>query len=91
MLIPMYFRHSTLFSPLSIIRQQHVRWCTFIVHKFEDLPVWWPMFQQTVLSAVCLGRQGDRGVLLVPTKKGFVADNKGLRWNLYAFRLSIAS
>ena len=80
-----------IFPTFNYLRQQHVRWCTFIVPKFEDLPVWWPMFQQTVSSAVCLGRQGDRGELLVPTKKGFVADYKGLRWNLYAFRLSLPS
>ena len=80
-----------IFPTFSYLRQQHVRCCTFIVPQFENLPVWWPLLKQTVSAAVCLGRQGDQGVLLVPTKKGFVPDNKGLRWNLFAFRLSLAS
>lgn len=37
-----------------------------------------------------LGLQGEKGVIRVPTKKGYVLDNKGLKWALIAYRLTFS-
>ncbi len=33
---------------------------------------------------VVIGRKGQKGVILVPTKRGYVPDEFGLKWDLMA-------
>lgn len=48
----------------------------------------WPKLDINSVGSVCLGLKGEKGVVRTPTKKGFVVDLVGLRWPLFAFRLS---
>ena len=75
-------------ATLCYLRERCVPFCTLVTPFFQELPVWWPMLEMFSTSRLCLGRKGQLGVILVPTKKGFVPENKGLRWDLYAYRLS---
>ena len=62
--------------------------CTFVLPDFQPRPQWLPLLEGCKVSSVVLGEKGDRGVLRVPTKRGFVEDSKGLKWSLIAYRLS---
>lgn len=39
------------------------------------------------MGSFCLGVNGDKEVVKIQSKKGFVLDNVGLRWPLFAFRV----
>ena len=40
------------------------------------------------IGPLCLGGKGEKCVVKVPSGKGFVLENVGLRWSLFAFRVS---
>ena len=50
-------------------------------------PIWWPVLNSHVSASVLLGKPGDRRVLYIPTKKGFIRDKIGLKHEMRAFRL----
>ena len=54
------------------------------------MPVWQPLVEECKISSMVLGWQGEKGVIRVPTKKGYVLDNKGLKWELIAYRLTFS-
>ena len=62
-------------------------WCTMIIPLQDITPPWWPFCKSKTVAAHTLGRKGDKSVLLIPTKKGFVADQYGLQFDLLAVRL----
>lgn len=59
-----------------------------MIPKLETVPVWWPNLINNVIGSVCLGLKGEKGVVKVPSRRGFIVDTVGLRWPLYAFRVS---
>lgn len=73
---------------LTLLRSQKVKSCTMVV-PFEDTkPVWWPLFYNSLVNHFILGKKGELGVLLLPSKQGFVPDKRGLRYELWAAKLS---
>ncbi|CAC5386642.1 unnamed protein product [Mytilus coruscus] len=53
----------------------------------EDVrPIWCPLLSNSLVDHIVLGRRGELGVLLVPSKKGFVPDKRGLKCDLWAAR-----
>ena len=47
------------------------------------------LLKKWATGSIILGNKGQKGILWVPTKKGYVQDNFGLRWDLLAFKLEI--
>ena len=77
-----------IFPVLAFLREQRMSGCTCVLPDFQPRPQWFPLLEDCKVSSVVLGEKGDRGVLRVPTKRGFVEDGKGLKWSLIAYRLS---
>ena len=61
--------------------------CTFIAPRFDIIPAWYPLLLSVATHQVLLAKRGDRGVLRVPSKGGFIPDTQGIRWDLFAYRL----
>lgn len=77
-----------IFPLLCLLEEQGVSRCTLVVPELKPIPVWWPKLMSYSVGSVCLGEKGEKGVMLVPSKKGFVYDSFGLSWRLLAFRVS---
>ena len=76
-----------IFPVLCFLEQQKVSF-TIVVPKLNPLPLWWPKLVGQSVGSLCLGGKGEKGVVKVPSRRGFVLDNVGLRWSLFAFRVS---
>lgn len=75
-----------VFPVLCLLKEQGVS-ATVIVPEIHPLPVWWPMLQMYREDSLELGVRGDKTVLKMPSKHGFILDTKGLKWSLHAFRV----
>jgi hypothetical protein len=51
-------------------------------------PVWWPVLCNSLMDHFIIGKKGELNVLLLPSKKGFVCNKVGLKYDLWAARLS---
>ena len=60
-----------------------------MVPDFCPRPSWWPNLQHWARGRLLLGGKGQRGILWVPTKKGYVRDEFGLKWDLAAYMLEL--
>ncbi len=58
--------------------------CTLVIPDLVPRPVWWPLLTSMSADRVVIGRKGQKGVILVPTKRGYVPDEFGLKWDLMA-------
>ena len=81
---------SMIFPLVSFLKEQHVRGCTLVAPVLQSFPIWWPILQSYCIRSVLIGRLGEKGVIKVPSKRGFVLDNEGLKWDLEAYRLYLA-
>ena len=79
-----------IFPILNFLKEQRVRVCTFIAPKFDCVPIWEPFLRSHVRSCVCIGEKGAKHVICFPSKNGYYPDGKGLKWDLYAYRLSFS-
>lgn len=59
-----------------------------ILRYSQPVPVWQPLVERCKISSVVSGWQGEKGVIRVPTKNGYVLDKKELKWALTAYRLT---
>lgn len=64
--------------------------CTLVVPEFKPIPIWWPRLVSNSIHSVCIDEKGEKGAIMVPSKRGFVYDSFGLQWRLLAFRLSFS-
>lgn len=69
---------------LRYLRESGVECCTVVVPDMSPRPVWWPELWHLSQNTIVLGQRGQKGVLHVPTKQGYVRDAFGLRWGLLA-------
>jgi hypothetical protein len=76
-----------IFPVLNFLEEQGVA-CTIIVPKMIPLPIWWLKLESYSVGCICLGLKGEKGVVKIPSRKGFVLDSVGLKWPLFAFRVS---
>jgi hypothetical protein len=88
---PYVFPPYGLIFPVLCFLEQHKVVSTIIVPKIEPLPMWWPKLVTNSIGSLCIGVIGQKGVVNVPSKKGFVLDSVGLRWPLFAFRVSFSN
>ncbi|CAC5380818.1 unnamed protein product [Mytilus coruscus] len=58
--------------------------CTLVFPDFKPVQPWFPVVLAHASQVVPIGFRGDTGVLLYPSKKGFLSDKKGLQWNMLA-------
>ena len=72
---------------LCFLRGSGVTRCTMVVPAGNPTPFWWPVLWRSVVDSVQLGRQGQRTVLLYPSKSGFAGDTVGLPCDLWAVRV----
>ena len=79
---------SMIFPFVSFLKEQHVRGCTLVAPVLQSFPIWWPILQSYCIRSVLIGRLWEKGVIKVPSKRGFVLDNEELKWDLGAYRLS---
>lgn len=61
--------------------------CTIIVPMMEPLPIWWSELLANSVGPFCIGVNGEKEMVKIPSKNGFVLDDIGLRWPLFAFRV----
>lgn len=61
-----------------------------VVPEIFPTPPWWPLFWSYVESFIVIGDKGEKGVIKVPSKQGFILDGKGLKWKLIARKLSLS-
>jgi hypothetical protein len=54
-------------------------------------PWWWPLAQFFCRARIQLGAVGEKGIIMHPTKQGYVPQGKGLPYNLFAYRLAFAN
>ena len=73
---------------LSYLRNQKVKFCTMVVPCDDVKPVWWPVLCNSMVDHFIIGKKGELNVLLLPSKKGFVCNKVGLKYDLWAARLS---
>lgn len=83
----MYTSFAMIFPVLKFLEEHGVA-CTVVFPKMNALPKWWPKLEINSVGSVCLGLKGEKGLFSLRTKKGFVVVLVGLRWPLFAFRLS---
>ena len=76
-----------IFPVLCLLEEQGVE-CTIVVPEMIPIPIWWPMLKKYSTASMRIGGKGQKGVIRIPSKKGFVLDETGLRWPLIAFRIS---
>ncbi len=77
-----------LLAPLlRYMKVSGVRSCTLIVPDMVPRPVWWPILAAVSKAKILIGRKGQKGVILVPTNRGYVPDEFGLKWDLLACRV----
>jgi hypothetical protein len=85
---PYVFPPSSMILPvIKFLIESGVEWCTFVISLVSAAPIWMPIVKVYVVSSLCLGRVGQKGVLMMPTKKGFVLDDQGLTYPLFVYRL----
>lgn len=85
----MYFRRFTLFFPvLCLLKEQKVKRCTIIVPIVHPRPVWWSLLVDYCESYLMLGEKGDKTILLIQSKKAYISDKIGLKWELRACRMT---
>lgn len=72
---------------LCFLREQSIS-CTFIAPHMYPAPTWFPIIKSASRASFCIGEKSEKGVLLVPSKNGFVKDDRGLQWSLWAHRIS---
>jgi hypothetical protein len=61
--------------------------CTVVVPMSDPLPVWWPTLWYHATAHICVGVKSEKGVISLPSKRGFKLDSVGLSWPLLAVRL----
>ncbi|CAG2202351.1 unnamed protein product [Mytilus edulis] len=76
-----------IFPLLCFLKEQSVS-CTVVVPELYPVPMWWPMLTSCSSTSILLGARGQKGVVKAPSRKGFVVDEFGLRWPLWAFRIN---
>lgn len=62
--------------------------CTIIVPIDQAIPIWFPAYFRSINDAFIIGHKGQKGILKIPTKQGFVHDKYGLSCNLWAIRIN---
>lgn len=72
---------------LSYLEQSGAKCCTVVIPDMQPRPVWWPKINKWSVGRLLLGKKGEKHVLEIPTKQGFVLDAFGLRWDLWAVKL----
>lgn len=73
---------------LAYLKEQNVKHCTMIVPCMVNKPVWWPVFYRFLVDYFVLAKKGDNGVVLFPSKKGYVTSKFGLAFDLWAAKLT---
>ncbi|MES9881504.1 MAG: reverse transcriptase domain-containing protein [Sedimenticola sp.] len=85
---PYVFPPFNLITPLiRLLQEQSVQACTLVAPVMTPKPVWWPLLQSHSSASVKIGRRGETGVILIPTKRGYIPDKVGLKYDLQAFRV----
>ena len=77
-----------IFPLLKFLKEQNVCKCTIVVPSMFPRPIWWPFLMDHCKEKVVLAKKGDIRILKIPSKKGFVDDEKGLKFDLIVVRLS---
>ncbi|KAK3084846.1 hypothetical protein FSP39_020056 [Pinctada imbricata] len=62
--------------------------CTLLLPEVRPLPPWFTVLMTHAVRITPVGFEGDKGVLLFPSRNGYRADKVGLQWNLLAVRFS---
>lgn len=88
---PYVFPPFRLILPLIVyLKNQGVEACTMVIPKLLPIPVWWPLVSQYAMDRFVLGKKGERGVLLFPSKSGFSEAKHGLLYDLIVVRLVLS-
>ena len=82
---PPFCMISALVRFLESFRDHSIR-CTMVIPKFHPLPLWWPIVSARCSKLSQLSPSGAPGIVLLPTKKGYIVDTKGRNFELYVAR-----
>ena len=72
---------------ISYLEEKAVRGCTVLVPRNQVVDMWWPKLARCSRDCRLLAHRGEKGVLILPSKDGWVVDSRGLAWDLYAVRV----
>ena len=61
--------------------------CSAVIPADYVTPAWMPSLSDRIQDAFLIGHKGDKGVINVVSKKGFVDDKFGLQNNLWVIRI----
>ena len=62
--------------------------CSLVFPYFQRIPIWMLKIKEHAYDILTLGYAGDKGVILYPSKSGYLADKVGLPWNLMCARFN---
>ena len=68
---------------VNLILQEKIN-CTLVFPEFKPIQPWFTVIMSKTTEIIPIGFKGDTGVLLFPSKKGFLPDKNGLQWNMLA-------
>lgn len=88
---PYIFPPDFLILPvLNYLLELGVHSCTVILPGISGGPIWAPLVKMYSKSSLLLGVKGQKGVLRMPSKRGFILDQKGLKAPLWAHRMAFS-
>ena len=85
---PYVFPPFSFISPVvTYLQESGVSCCTVVIPDMYPRPVWWPVVWAKVTKFFVLGESKEKGILEIPSTKGYISDSKGLTWRLYVCKL----
>ena len=79
---------SMIFPVISLLKEQGTKYFSLVAPALDTVPIWWLLLQALSVGYVLFGKKGQKKVLKIPGKIGYVLGERGLRWDLVAYRLS---
>lgn len=74
-------------AAVKFIIQENIS-CSLLFPDVQPHPAWFSLLYRFARTVVPIGLKGDKGVILYPSRKGYISDKVGLKWDLLAARFS---
>ena len=74
-----------LSSVIKFIIEEQIN-CTILFPQFLPVPNWFTLVLRYARCITVVGFKGDKGVLMFPSRKGYISDKYGLAFNMLAAR-----
>ncbi len=86
---PYCFPPICLIAPaIAFLAKSGVTGCTVVTPLWKPWPLWAVAANRYCKQRILLAKKGDTDTLLWPSRSGYISDQRGLPWDLWAMRLS---